>query len=356
MRHVWLLCCLLSTAVAASAAAGEASAVRLMLNGRPVEGKPLHKDSQRLYLLGRDGALFDFRPHEMSDLTALGTGFRSYSQAEIRGQLVREFGKRFEVSGTGHYLVVHPAGQRDQWAQRFEDLYRSFVHYFSARGFRPRAPQFPMVAVVFSGRDEFARFAAADGGPPAAGLLGYYSMKSNRVLLYDQTSMGRDWHENAETIIHEATHQTAFNTGVHSRFSATPRWLAEGLGTMFEARGVWDSQRYTRLADRLNAGRLASFRQYAATRRKKGTLAEMVASDRMFHTSVDGAYAESWALAFFLAETEPRKFMTYVAKTARLTPFADYEGPQRLKDFTDIFGSDLGMLEARMLRFVDGLP
>ena len=34
----------------------------------------------------------------------------------FRGQLLREFGQGYDVSGVGHYLVVHPAGKRDQWA------------------------------------------------------------------------------------------------------------------------------------------------------------------------------------------------------------------------------------------------
>ena len=50
-------------------------------------------------------------------------------------QLQREFGRAFDVSGTGQYLVVHPAGQRDRWADRFEQLYRSMIHYLTARRF-----------------------------------------------------------------------------------------------------------------------------------------------------------------------------------------------------------------------------
>jgi hypothetical protein len=42
-------------------------------------------------------------------------------------------------------------------------------------------------------------------------------------------------------------------------------------------------------------------------------------------------------------------------KTAAVRPFSDYRAPQRLKDFTDTFGSDLAMLDARMKRFMAGL-
>ena len=75
------------------------------------------------------------------------------------------------------------------------------------------------------------------------GTLGHYDPASNRVFLFDATKdAGYDWSENADTIIHEATHQTAYNVGVHKRFIAAPRWMVEGLATMFEARGVWNAQ------------------------------------------------------------------------------------------------------------------
>ena len=52
---------------------------------------------------------------------------------------------------------------RDQWAPRFEELYRSFVHYFSARGWRLTEPQFPLIAVVFPRQIDFARQASREG-------------------------------------------------------------------------------------------------------------------------------------------------------------------------------------------------
>src|SRR5262245_20690259 len=32
-----------------------------------------------------------------------------------------------------------------------------------------------------------------------------------------------------DTMIHEATHQVAFNTGLHSRLGCNPKWVVEGL-------------------------------------------------------------------------------------------------------------------------------
>src|SRR5262245_25200948 len=336
------------------AASADDRLLKFDLPGRTVEGMPLAWSEKDVFLLGRDGQLIEFALSQATAAAQLPGTFSSFTQAEIRGQLLREFGQGYEVSGVGHYLVVHPMGQRDQWAPRFEELYRSFRHYFAARGWTLSEPQFPLVAVVYPRQTDFARQAAREGFPQVGGVLGYYSPTTNRILMYDPSS-GPEWSSSAETIIHEAAHQTAFNTGVHTRFASTPRWVVEGLGTMFEARGVWQSRTYPSQSDRLNRGRLQAFRLYAAGRRPADAIAQIVSSDRIFSSNPDGAYAEAWTLSFFLIESEPKKYQQYLAKTAAISPFAVYPAPQRLKDFTDIFGADLKMLDARLQRFVAGL-
>jgi hypothetical protein len=92
-----------------------------------------------------------------------------------------------------------------------------------------------MVAIGFRDKDEYFRRDSqrhADA-PQHAGPLRSFT---NRVFLFDETAgkSKANWSENAVTIIHEATHQTAFNVGVHRRFAAEPRWLVEGLATMFK--------------------------------------------------------------------------------------------------------------------------
>src|SRR4029078_5567727 len=120
-------------------------------------------------------------------------------------------------------------------------------------------------AVVFPRQIDFWVAGAREGLRPNSAILGYYSPATNRILMFDSagSSSGADWTTNADTIIHEAAHQSAFNTGVHTRFGDSPRWLAEGLGTMFEARGVWQSRTYQNQADRMNRGRFEAWRNYA---------------------------------------------------------------------------------------------
>ncbi|HEX3600867.1 MAG TPA: DUF1570 domain-containing protein, partial [Lacipirellulaceae bacterium] len=265
---------------AACAAAGATRAddadfmFRANVEGQILEGKPLHWNATQMLLLGRDGKLYDFNPKLARDAVKTGTHYASYSASEMKVALESEYGNRFEVSSIRHFVVVHPRGERDLWADRFEQLYDRFEHYFRVRGFELKEPQFPLVAVVFRDQDEYMRRAAASGTPMHPNTLGHYDPLSNRVFLFDVTAKNHnvDWSENAATIIHEATHQMAFNTGVHRRFAAQPRWLVEGLATMFEAKGVWNSQYDRTQADRINRGRLNGFQDYAAGRRQPGSL------------------------------------------------------------------------------------
>src|SRR4029078_9372448 len=140
---------------------------------------------------------------------------------------------------------------------------------FPPRGRHISEPRFPLVAVIYPRQVDFWQAGARDGLKPNSGILGYYPPATNRILMFDAAASqsGADWTTNADTIIHEAAHQTAFNTGVHQRFGQSPRWLVEGLGTLFEARGVWRSRTYQSQSDRINHGRLATWQSLAKSRR-----------------------------------------------------------------------------------------
>ncbi len=150
-----LLCVCSCLALGFGSSPGHAQTIAVSLTDQSVEGKPVYWDQNMVALLMRDGQYITFPPSEAKQFRKISDPFRSYSQSTLRGQLMREYGRDFDVSGTGQYLVVHPAGQRDRWADRFEQLYRSMVHYFTARGFSVSRPEFPLVAIVFRSRGDY---------------------------------------------------------------------------------------------------------------------------------------------------------------------------------------------------------
>lgn len=328
----------------------------LELGTARLEGMPLSWSDEQVLLMARDGRLWSFEPGQARNARKQSSSFTSYSAAEMRALLTQELGKAFEVTSTGHYLVVHPRGEGRHWSGKFEEMYRTFVHYFTIRGFRPREPEFPLVAIVFKDQADFLSYSRQDGSTLPPTVLGYYSQVSNRVALFDQVGdpNSAQWAANAETIIHEVTHQTAYNTGIHRRFAGAPRWLVEGLATMFEARGVWDFLNYRDAAARINRGRLQDYRGLVSSRRE-GLLAEMVSSDRLFESDMNRAYAEAWALSFYLAETRGQQYSQYLQRTAARPEFSEYPAAERLADFQAVFGQNLRLLEAQYLQWMQAL-
>ena len=331
--------------------------ISLRIGGQMVEGQPIAWDAKEVHLLGRDGRLWGFSPNEASDWQKTSRRFTPMSISDLRADLLRELGRDFEVTTTTHYVVAHARGQRDRWAERFEGLYREFVTYFGKRGFKVREPEFPLVGIVLRDAEDFRRYTASLGMPAMPGLLGFYSLTSNRILVYDiePTGANEAWCETAATILHEATHQAAFNTGIHSRYTPPPLWVVEGLATLFEAPGVYNAENHRTQADRINLGRLKDFRQFVAPQHKTALIRSLLADDRLFQTHPGIAYAEAWALTFYLIETQSSKYARYVALTAQRPPFCDYTSAERTADFTSVFGDNWPMLEAQFLRFMAGL-
>jgi hypothetical protein len=338
----------------ASAGPALEAMIELSFQGRMIEGVPVSWNENMVHLLGRDGRLWDIEPDSAKEFKQTADHFRPYSPSEIRSMLLGELGKEYEVNGTSHYLVAHPKGQSDKWARRFEDLYRSFVSYFSLRGFRCSAPPFPLIGIVCRNQREFQDLSPEKDMTVSNGVLGFYNWKSNRIMLYDMGGAANSsvWQNNASVIIHEAAHQTAFNTGEHSRYCPPPVWLAEGLATMFEAPGVYDAHDHPQLSERINRTRLHDFRMLLENRHRPELLRSMIASDQIFGINTQAAYAEAWAFSFYLVEKEPRKYVQYLALTAARPPFSEYSAAQRTADFTGVFGSNWRMLEAQFLRFM----
>ena len=110
----------------------------------------------------------------------------------------------------------------------------------------PRCPDFPLVAVVFNSRESYAKFSEGELGSGAGSIVGYYSLRTNRVTMYDLTGRGSlrspatgvarlaksiamlarpSRRAVVATVVHEATHQMAFNSGLQTRFADIPLWV-----------------------------------------------------------------------------------------------------------------------------------
>ncbi len=320
------------------------------VKGERLEGQPLFWDSRDMCLLSRDGAMHIFPNQSAKNSRKIERSFYPYKSSEMKNQLREEFGSSFEVSSSTHFLVVHPKESRQGWANRMESLYRTFINSMRVRGISLKKPQVTMVAVVFRNRGAYRDYFTKLGRSIPSGFLGHYENHSNRVYLFDDGGSK----ETMETVIHEATHQTAYNVGAHQRFAIQPRWLVEGLAMMFETPGMREAWSVQSRSSRINGYRLRHFQNYLE-RRPEDALLRLVASDKPFRTAGLDAYAEAWLLSFYLFETRSHDYSRYLGRVAARPPFSAYSARARVKDFTGAFGGDLKVLDNQMLRFVADL-
>lgn len=336
---------------------GSLPLLEIAVEGTRYEGAAVHWNEDMVWWLGRDGRVETFDPNRVTDFRQLGPQFRGYSSGEMRSNLLKEF-PGYTVTGTGHYLVCHSPQTQAGYAQIFEEIYRSFTHYFTVRGFTVERPSVPLVAILLPDRTRFEQYAAREGTRVPRDVVGFYLRQSNRIALYDATAGGSVpalQGQNAETMIHEATHQVAFNVGLHDRFAENPTWVVEGLAMLFEAPGVWNPRANPNPASRLNRDRLDHFRQYAARGRARGSLQAFVESDESFRSAPLDAYSEAWALTCYLVETRRERFAGYLRQVAGRERGSSYSAADRLADFKSAFGEDLDLLEANYLRFIAAL-
>lgn len=335
-----------------AAAGGNDWTLQLRVDGRSYEGRFVGRDDTHLMLQERDGSLRTFDLDRVSDWKKTSSSFAAKTYRELKGDLQSEFGRDFVITGASKYVVVHPLGG-EAWAERFDEIYRSFVRYFELRGLRLTSPEFPLIAVVFPDKQAFNAYAREQGFDLSPQVYGFYAPSTNRVYLFDRPTPGAShgsWELGRQIVYHEASHQLAYNTGLHSRTGQMPQWLVEGLGTYFETKSVWSREPST-AQTRLHPDQAATYLACVAKRRGP-YLKSLVMSDDLFKSDALDAYALSWALTYYLTEQNAPQYLRYMQKIAALPPGAQYDAKRRLSDFEASFGDDWQLLEANVARLV----
>lgn len=324
--------------------------LELQIDGRKRTGAVVANDAANAWFLERDGRLDTIDIARVKEFRPLGK-FRPFSAVEMRERLAKELGPQFRVTTTGQYIVAGPPESVERLAPLFEGLYRDCLTTFSSRGVKVQPPSTPLVALILADRSRFEEYCKSEKVTPQPGLRGFYLPSSNRVALYDTgQSSGLD-----ATILHEATHQVAFNIGIHSRLGVTPKWVVEGLATAFEREAFRLNDRRSRIEARVNPERYAWFQRLRKERYVPRTLGQFLQSDRNFEGATLDAYSQAWALTFFLMETRPAEYAAYLRQLTQRDPLADYPGTERQQDFEKAFGRDLLLLETHFLRFFQNL-
>jgi len=233
-----------------------------------------------------------------------------------------------------------------------------------------RDPELPLVAVVFDTRDGYSLFAREELGESVGSIIGYYSLRSNQVTMYDLTGLEGlglkgtkaerikvllsrpEAERNVATIVHEATHQLMFNSGMQTRYADIPFWVSEGLAVYFEtpdleSKGGWKKIGAVNQYNRLQ------FAKYLRER-PANSLELLLTDDKRFRdpNTAPAAYGEAWAFNYYLLRTRSDDYSKYLQELSKLEALVTLEPQQRVAVFKSAFGDDLKHLEADWLKFM----
>jgi len=357
-RAIWYLS--ISSACFFGGAVGDAADLGLVSfnhHGRSYVGMSLARDVSTWLILSNDGQLHYLDSEaEFRDVRSMKGEFVPASTMELRDSLIREFGPTFEVVVTRNFLVVQPRDRGKKWPETFDQLHRQFTGQMRSLGVNVRKGKFPMIAIVMPDLAALHQELASQDVPNnmfGGNVAGIYIANSNRVYTHDS---GNDA-STLPILRHEAAHQSAFNSNVHSRLNKTPKWITEGLGMMMEPAAMTDGRSSTVL-QRSNAEALAKLgKRYRETPGLiESDVSRLIANVVMFEasTEIDAAYCISWLMMFYLSERRPTVFAKLLNHTATRAPFAEYPTSERTRDLEAISGLTPRAFAVELHRYTSG--
>jgi hypothetical protein len=331
-----------------------------------------------MLLEGDDGVLWTIQPKEVLSRKDLVKPFKPLTADELAEKMLAQLPAGFRVHTTPHYVVCYNTSRTYAvWTSSLlERLLKAFINYWEKQGLEVHEPEFPLPVMVFASRQMYDAASREDLPEGTGNIVGFYSLRSNCVNMFDLTgaeavrdaagsrSAGlrrgsiRELNQMlsqpaavplVSTIVHEATHQIAFNCGLATRFADIPLWQCEGIAVYFEAPDL-ASTRGWRGIGRVNYPRLAKFHSNLPNWNEK-SLEQLVSTDDRFRnpqTAVD-AYADAWALNYFLIRFRSREYADYLKMLSEKSQLIPDDSETRLKEFRKHFG-DMKALEQEFLK------
>ena len=315
----------------------------------------------------------------------------------VEQSLLRELGREFKLHEASHFVVAYdgdPKRVRDL-SRRLKSTYHSVVKIGLGSGL-PLKPLGARLHVVFFDRYEDYVAYAQRHEFLADGTFGFYNEPDNRSAFFNaandpkaaemrrqltrseqqikwaqrqgmrgrlvqlrnevagaKTRLERRADDINRTVIrHEAAHQLLFNLGVQKRFVANPRWLAEGLATVFETPNGGPFV--------VNRGRLRDFNQADADN-LLSPLRRFVANPPggifiVRRSSPEFGYAQSWALVRYLMHKKRDKLGEYLKAIASRKVDQEVSPSEELALFESMFGRLDPKFEQRWLNYIRHLP
>jgi hypothetical protein len=331
-----------------------------------------------ILLLEPNGRLSLIQPEQMRDRREETGDLAVWDQEEMSNGLLEEMPAGFRIHRTEHYIFCYNTSDAyAKWtAALFERLYRGFYNFWKSRGVELQEPRFPLVALVFEDQRSYLQYAETELGEAARSMLGYYHMMSNRVASFDLTGIegliapGQNVdrielvqrilaqpqaERTVATIVHEAVHQLAYNSGLQVRLADNPLWVSEGLAVFFESPDTAHGSGW-RSIGKINQHNLMMFKRYLAVR-PADSLTQLISDDSRFRQADTSAYAyaECWALTYFLLKTQTKQYIGYLKDLASQDPLGENDAKTRMEQFQKHFG-EIAKVERQFMKFMMAQP
>jgi hypothetical protein len=342
--------------------------------GEKVSGRVVVEDQQGGVLLEDSAGVYWTLEAKDVVARAAGGAFQRAGGKELAESLKAVAGGEAVVVETKNYVIVSRASRAyASWCgSMFERLRNGFLAHWEREKVELTPRDAPLPILVLQNKGQFREYAVRDGAAEAAETFGYYSARTNRVVMYDLTAdqagpaLGEATQReeitrrlsrvpaSVATVVHEAVHQLAFNTGLQVRYADNPMWVSEGLAMYFETPDFGSGGRWT-AAGKVSPWRLREFQQSVTTRPLDSLTTLIQSEDRFRNAGTSGAYAESWVLVHFLATRRKEQWGPYV-RGLRARPVLVFQTPdERVAEFKRAFGEDLAGLDREVVKYAAGL-
>ena len=278
-------------------------------------------------------------------------------------EMLRIAGRNARTLETDHFVVVYTSSTEKarQLASRLEHVYAWCVQYMKLLDLpRTQRPAHRLEIFFFGTFEEYDRYQTLNGFREM-GFIGFYYRPYNRSAFFDMMTYppyrsllerSKDpevplqerrraknllerlvEHQNLEVVQHEAAHHIHFNIGIFPGKADLPRWMTEGLATMFEV----PPNRTGASLGSLNHVRLYRFREFFGPRGENAPPLREFISDDAYFGGYRG-YLMGWALNHYLFHKKREQYAEWMRLLANLEDNVPFTQAQRLAEFERIFG------------------